>query len=420
MSELMFAVAGIFDLLVLTIYFCGIFRKKWPRGTYVSIGVVYFVWFIVSYFLFFYHLQAGEVIWSVLFLFFLSCFFEGSFGNRVFHVLFIQVLAMLSELAAVFIGQLIPGILPEGEFEAQSVELVISKLFFFMFIILALTIRKQQEIMPTRFLLYFSLIPFMSLFVVYGLGNGQGVVLSFSLLAILALNVISYYLLYLLASFAAHQARDEMLREQIRNQRENYEKLSHSFKQGNKLLHDVNKHLRQVGALLDAKKWDSACDYIARIENTIHNNFRVVNCGNIVIDSILSNLKNQLDEQGNLLVLELHVDSAKIMLDDYDLVTVLGNLVDNISEAVKNQKKSNIHVRIETTEDEFLIYTKNPICKEKHREKNPWFHGIGLQNVTSVVERYGGCAEYNKKQSEFENMILIPYVSPMEELHETE
>ena len=76
--------------------------------------------------------------------------------------------------------------------------------------------------MPTRFLLYFSLVPFMSLFVVYGLGNGQGIALSFSLLAILALNIIAYYLLYLLASFAANEARDEMLGEQIRNQRENY------------------------------------------------------------------------------------------------------------------------------------------------------------------------------------------------------
>lgn len=103
---------------------------------------------------------------------------------------------MVSELVAVFIGQLIPGMLPEGEFEAQSVELVISKLFFFVFIILVLTIRKQQEIMPTRFLLYFSLVPFMSLFVVYGLANGQGIALSFSLLAILALNIIAYYLLY--------------------------------------------------------------------------------------------------------------------------------------------------------------------------------------------------------------------------------
>lgn len=56
----------------------------------------------------------------------------------------------------------------------------------------------------------------------------------------------------------------------------------------------------------------------------MYKNFHVVNCGNVVIDSILSNLKNQLDEQGNILVLELHVDSAKIMLDDNDLVTVLG------------------------------------------------------------------------------------------------
>lgn len=419
MSELMFALAGIFDTLVIAIYFCGIFKKKWARGTYVSIGVVSAIWFVISYFLSVYHLQIGVVIASLLSLFFLSCAFEGKLGSRIFHVIFTQVLAMVSELVAVFVGQLIPGMLPKGELEVQSVELVISKLFFFVFIIFVLTIRKKQEIMPTRFLLYFSLVPFMSLFVVYGLANGQGIALSFSLLAILALNIIAYYLLYLLASFAANEARDEMLGEQIRNQRENYEKLSQSFKQGNKLLHDVNKHLRQVGALLEVKKWGDALDYIARIEDAMYKNFHVVNCGNVVIDSILSNLKNQLDEQGNILVLELHVDSAKIMLDDYDLVTVLGNLADNISEAVKEQKNANVYIRIETTEDEFLIYTKNPVSKERHKKKNPWFHGLGLQNVTSVVEQYGGCAEYNKKQEEFENMILIPYVSEGEEENET-
>ena len=204
MSELMFALAGIFDTLVIAIYFCGIFKKKWARGTYVSIGVVSAIWFVISYFLSVYHLQIGIVIASLLSLFFLSCAFEGKLGSRIFHVIFTQVLAMVSELVAVFIGQLIPGMLPKGEFEVQSVELVISKLFFIVFIILVLTIRKKQEIMPTRFLLYFSLVPFMSLFVVYGLANGQGIALSFSLLAILALNIIDYYLLYLLASFAAN------------------------------------------------------------------------------------------------------------------------------------------------------------------------------------------------------------------------
>ena len=140
MSELMFALAGIFDTLVIAIYFCGIFKKKWARGTYVSIGVVSAIWFVISYFLSVYHLQIGVVIASLLSLFFLSCAFEGKLGSRIFHVIFTQVLAMVSELVAVFIGQLIPGMLPEGEFEAQSVELVISKLFFFVFIILVLTI----------------------------------------------------------------------------------------------------------------------------------------------------------------------------------------------------------------------------------------------------------------------------------------
>lgn len=88
MSELMFALAGIFDTLVIAIYFCGIFKKKWARGTYVSIGVVSAIWFVISYFLSVYHLQIGVVIASLLSLFFLSCAFEGKLGSRIFHVIF--------------------------------------------------------------------------------------------------------------------------------------------------------------------------------------------------------------------------------------------------------------------------------------------------------------------------------------------
>ena len=92
MSELMFALAGIFDTLVIAIYFCGIFKKKWARGTYVSIGVVSAIWFVISYFLSVYHLQIGVVIASLLSLFFLSCasvgLMLGSFFALIITIVF--------------------------------------------------------------------------------------------------------------------------------------------------------------------------------------------------------------------------------------------------------------------------------------------------------------------------------------------
>lgn len=45
-------------------------------------------------------------------------------------------------------------------------------------------------------------------------------------------------------------------------------------------------------------------------------------------------------------------------------------LADNISVAGKRQKNADVYIRIETTEDEFLIYTKNPVSKERHKKKN--------------------------------------------------
>lgn len=260
-------------------------------------------------------------------------------------------------------------------------------------------------------LLSFSLIHILSILIVYGLINGDGLVWQLSLPAIPVLNVLVYYLVYLRADYSARQVREEMLQKQIGIQRENYEKLSQSFQWGNQLLQDVNKHVRQIDDYLEEENWEAASRYVEQMEGSIQKNYHIVNCGNLVMDSILSNLKYQLESQGSVFILELHIDTTRIQVTDYDLVTILGNVADNVIEGVRYLEHAEVYARLETTEDELLIHIKNPTDGEKKRrkKKDHWFHGLGLQNVREVVEKYGGISSFEEKQGCFETMIMIPY-----------
>lgn len=410
MNEFMFALAGIFDMLVVVIYFNAVLERRHTKWIYLAIPFLSVFSCLGSYYLTIYSYQSWVVIWSIVMLLLLSFIYKGGLLSRLFHVIFTQVLAMVSELVSILFTHISLFGEDMGDVEKESVELVISKLFFFLLILAVLLFRKKRKSIPRKYLCLFSLVPLLSILVVYGLADGHGVAWGFSLLAILALNLIVYYLMYLLADFSTRQAREEMLQKQIEMQRENYEQLSQSFKQSNRLFHDVNKHLRQIGEYLNEKNWEEASRYLTHMEGTMQKSYNVVNCGNLVMDSIISNLKYQVESVGGTFYLELHIDASQIKIADYDLVTILGNVADNVVEEVRFVEASEVYASLETTENEFLIHIKNPIARDKKRKKRKdhWFHGLGLQNVKEAVEMYGGISSFEVKQGYFETMIMIP------------
>ena len=48
------------------------------------------------------------------------------------------------------------------------------------------------------------------------------------------------------------------------------------------------------------------------------------------------------------------------------------------------------------------------IVFEKKKEKNKWFHGLGLSNVKDTVENYGGTMLVSHTKESYETMIQVP------------
>ena len=61
------------------------------------------------------------------------------------------------------------------------------------------------------------------------------------------------------------------------------------------------------------------------------------------------------------------------------------------------KKRSYVEMKLEMTHTSFVFYAKNSVSSEKKKEKNKWFHGLGLSNVKDTVENYGGTMSATQK-----------------------
>ena len=105
-----------------------------------------------------------------------------------------------------------------------------------------------------------------------------------------------------------------------------------------------------------------------------------------------------------------------IHIEDDDLVVVIGNLLDNAMEAVRELKENKyIQVKIKYDRECLVVKIVNSFDgkimikrgKIQTRKENREFHGIGLQSVKNVVDKYQGDLQYEYKDNRFSVVVLI-------------
>lgn len=411
MNQCIYAVAGIFDALVIIILFDGVMQRRKYTGVVFAIYSILALNCIGAYLLEQYEKNGYLLPWSVILLFFLSLFYEETMIRRVLYVILSQLFAMIAETVTIaFAGLFDFSNNPDAK-SVETIELIFSKLVLFIFVMGILVLKKKEKTILKKHLMYFMIVPFISMIIVHGLLDKSSIAWGIALMGILMINLIVYYILNLMAEYTSKIYQQEMLRKQVEKQRENYDNLTEAFQMGNQMLHDVNKHFRQIEMFLEQEDVQQAKKYLYQVEGNLEKSYGVVKTGNMVVDSISSHLKAQLEKIGNDLELDLHIDSKKIVIDDYDFVVILGNIAENVINEMKESKNEKVYWRVETAEEGIIVNVVNPVHKNKKEdsEKKRWFHGLGLNNISETVKKYEGMAQFEKQEECFETMIMIPY-----------
>lgn len=207
--------------------------------------------------------------------------------------------------------------------------------------------------------------------------------------------------------------------------------------------HDYQNHLSTLVALCtlsDTEAISRVRSYAARLTQNINANssFRFYNTGNKYLDGLLAVKNNNAIDRGIIFDVDTELTLENIDVDDVDLTTIVGNIIDNAFDAVslkgENEKKivsfalyeedgkccvsvSNNGPQISDTHKEHIFEYKYSTKSKAEGER-----GYGLYIVKELIARNKGQIIFNstKYETEFRMMFNFKKVPAMTELDQVD
>lgn len=199
------------------------------------------------------------------------------------------------------------------------------------------------------------------------------------------------------------EQQNALYENQIRIQNESNEKIR-------LLRHDMKNHIYQIKAFLKRKDYEKLEEYMNRMSESTETESVVCHSGNSDVDGIV-NLKLSKAKEMNA---ELHFDLKipdKLNIDAFDLNRILGNLFDNVLNALEKvdrrivffqmlYEKGVVNICIRNSfNGEIKTDSENRLLSLKKDSKES--HGLGIKSVVETIEKYHGEFEYECEKNVF-------------------
>ena len=212
---------------------------------------------------------------------------------------------------------------------------------------------------------------------------------------LLILATLVYFVLFTLFSVRATQASQAEARMKIEQERA--DALMESYQTQRRLTHEFTNHMGAVSFYLERGNVEGAKAYLASVSKGIAAGTAVVDTRNPLLDAVLSKEYRQAAQKGVLLNFDL-CGLAGFPLQNAELVTVFCNLLDNAIRAAAEADPPQVTLRIKKLDGAYVISVRNRVAQDvpltgealPASTKAEPGHGMGLANVKSVLERYGG------------------------------
>lgn len=276
--------------------------------------------------------------------------------------------------------------------------------------------RKIHATMDTGNLLIFITVSFISTFVYVFLDTIMfGEVfdvnkIGITMVGVLFLNVFVIFLFFKLQEDSEQLVEKELKIQALSFQDSLTETILEANKETSKVRHDLKHFLSHLDYLLDAKEINEAKEAIENHLNIIEKSDTVVITSNKILNYIL-NSKYMIAKAKGIKIIYILNFEKKLEIADIDLVTLLGNAIDN---AIEHGVGDSIEIKIEENGGYVNVTISNKVDKSV-LEYNPDFetqkkhrgHGYGVKSMREIIERNDGLLDFDEKDSTFICTILI-------------
>lgn len=205
--------------------------------------------------------------------------------------------------------------------------------------------------------------------------------------------------------------------ENLHRQKKEYERMQEIIEKTRKMRHDMRQHLLVLKNLAQNHDGKRFRDYMKDYASMPDMAQRFMLCDNFAVNALLQHYFSQAGQEG--IKLKIKVDFPEnLPVSENDLVSVMGNLLENALEACRRQTEGErfISVQGEVIHDTMVMfvvrnsYSGEILETEGHfissKRKNGQF-GIGLDSVRNFAEERGGMMKVTYENHVFEVYILL-------------
>lgn len=180
------------------------------------------------------------------------------------------------------------------------------------------------------------------------------------------------------------------------------------------LRHDINQHLHILDDYAGEDNYEAIHNYISNITYN-YTDAPLFHTSSDVVSALL-NTKYQTAQQKEI-SFDIKYEFPFLHIDDFSIITILGNLIDNAITAAEKCENGWISLSLTQMDSYLQIHIKNnhkEILSKKDGEfqttktDNKGLHGLGIKNIRSTVKQLNGQIDITHSETEFDVNILIP------------
>lgn len=412
------------EMLIAYIFFSQIGEKKYNLWICCLIGTGIFEIGAIGDVVFSNTIWLNALMFIVInFLFAYICF-DIKYTKILLYSIVLDIFSTALEFAAIFlISTLTDTEVTEyvGNLTFFILDVSVSKILYFITcLILSALVKKEKRNVKIPVILYFypivitfALILFWSICTNYNLSDIHQLLLSTVSLAMFFSTVI-LFIVY--QDNVAKENQYLIIEQEI--EKTNIDKKFYDIleQQNNELMiyaHDTKNHLNAIKALNTNEQIDK---YLTQMTNELKAHSSTCHSGNHTLDVIVNKYVTECEIKNINFDFDLRLSNLKIA-DDYDLVAILGNILDNAVESAYKSQNKNISLRTGkvNTYDSIMITNSCDISPQsvngelKTSKSDKKSHGLGIKSVKKVLRKYKGDLEwdYDCENKQFSTTIIL-------------
>lgn len=183
-------------------------------------------------------------------------------------------------------------------------------------------------------------------------------------------------------------------------------------------LHDINKFICTVAGLMEEGENQEVKEIMEHLGVRIQSLQKGVYCEHPILNSIPCERKFLAESKNISYKITLGNDLRLDFLEELDMISIVGNLLDNALEAAEKTKDGRyVECRMYMGNEEHFLVMEFcngyvvPLLKDKDRyistKRDADSHGIGLHTVGKLVKKYAGIMRVEVGEQEFSVKLIF-------------